>query len=301
MYVLSRSAFGRIRTWKRRPSVGLLLVAVLFRCGVGDALEPREMVEGRLISRNTFATGDWPGADTGAFVVRSWRDQTEDPARFCESSIQDGGGEWRCGLWALTGLFSVIDDRIPDPGTVPLRVLVRVSDRGEEVEAYVSPIGHLIAEFALFRLERDGLALTEGVDEARDRFRPFLFEASYPHASPTAPGLSTDAERQALLLEGMTRIALRYDVLPTFHKTRAVTAALGTMLRKHGEFRDTVIENVSGDVTVRREFLRHDLAREILEMADDIGLPADEAQVLANRINGQSGLLFGFTRAPNLP
>ena len=249
-----------------------------------------------------FATGDWPGADTGAFVVRSWRDQEEDSVRLCESSMQDGSGEWRCGLWALTGLFSVIDQRIPDPGTLPLRIVVRVADRGEEVEAYVSPIGHLIAEFALFRLERDGLPLSEGVDEARDRFRPFLFEASYPHASPTAPGLSTDGGRQALLLEGMTRTALRYySALPTFHKTRAVTAALGAMLREHGEFRDTVIENASGDVTVRREFLRHDLAREILEMADDVGLPVDEAQFLAQVINGQTGLLFGFTRAPGLP
>ena len=298
MYILSRGALARTRKWKRDLFVGFVLAAVLSRCGF-DVLEPGEMVEGGLISRNTFATGDWPGVDGGDFVVHSWRDQAEDPVRLCEASMQDGGGGWRCRVWALTGLFSVVDHRILDPGTVPLRILVRVANRGEEVEAYVSPIGHLTAEFALFRLERDGLLLSEAVDEARERFRPFLIEAS---TSPTVPGLSTDGERQALLLEGMTRTVLRYyRALPTFHKTRAVVVALGAMLREHGEFRDTVIENASGDVTVRREFLRHDLAREILEMADDIGLSVYEAQVLAHRINSQSGLIFGFTRAPDLP
>ena len=279
----------------------MLLATGLLHCGASPP-EPIGVIESRLVSQNTFAAADWPGVETGSFVVRAWRAQSEEPPSLCDTSSLDSRGEWQCGLGALTGFFSVIDDRISDPGVGPLRIVVRIPNFGEEVQAYVSPIGHLIAEYALFLVESDGSTLTGALAEARRRFRPFLFEATEPHASPTERGLSTDAERQALLLEGMTRVAARhYSTISTFHRIRTISAALGVTLRQVGEFQDVILTSPTGDILVSREFLRHDWALELLEMAADLELSEAEAKRLAGRINDQAGPLFGFTRAPSLP
>ncbi len=288
----------------RYLSLCTVLAITLTQCDTGEPPEIIGVIEGLLVSENSFTVGDWPGATASDFVVQPWRDSEVGDEDICGAPQFPDDSEWQCSLGPRTGLFSVIDDRVPSPGLSPLRILVRVSNLGDEVEAYVSPIGHFIAEYALYLHENEGQPLSSAIDEARQRFAPFLFDATYPHTSPLQPDarVATNAERQAFLLTGLTRVAARhYGALPTFHKTRTVTATLGVSLRQYGEFRDRVVRTGGGTIVVGREFLRHDLALEVIQMAGEFDLSSSETRVLADQINGQSGRLFGFTQAPALP
>ncbi|MEL7367808.1 MAG: hypothetical protein AAFN74_02765 [Myxococcota bacterium] len=217
-------------------------------------------------------------------------------------SVIESSGEWRCDLGALSGFFEVTDDRAP--GEEGLRILVDVPELDSEVETYVSPLGHFVTELALYEAETNGLRLRDAIVRAHERLQPALLDVSYPHVSPrtSASPPETDAERLGFVLTALVRIVRRdYSVLPTFYKTRVVARELAMTLRRFGEFRPVVLTSASGTVTVSRELLRHDLALEVLRLAEAWGMTQAQAGAIARRINGQSGPLFGFSQAPPLP
>ncbi len=269
-------------------------------CGSYEQHAPTGEIGGRLSNVNTFAAGDWPGAQGGGFEVLRESDGSRIP---CGNAMREPE-HWTCDIGPLTGIFSMVDGRVSSPGVEPLRILVEVHEVGTEAAAYVSPMGHLAAQYAFFLHEKHGVALATAISEAEIRFAPFVLGASEPYASPARPSfrLNVDEERVAFVLEALTRVAsTKYANLPTFHRTRVVTVRLGMVLKEEGEFRDVSIDVNAGAILVSREFLRHDLAVQILELGPELEVPVEETRVFAEYINGQSGPLFGFTRAPALP
>ncbi|MEM7674585.1 MAG: hypothetical protein AAF449_01130 [Myxococcota bacterium] len=271
-------------------------------CGVDAPIRPTGTIGNELFSANAFMAADWPGVTGGRFEVQAWpTSMVDSPTDLCLSVIQSSG-EWRCDLGALSGFFEVIDDRAP--GEEGLRIIVDVPLLDSEVETYVSPLGHMVTELALYEAENNGLRLTDAIVRAQERLQPALLDVAYPHVSPrrSSSPPETDAERIGFVLTALVRIVRRdYGVLPTFYKTRVVARELATTLRRYGEFRPVVLTSASGTVTISRELLRHDLALETLEQAESWGLSREQAGAIARRINGQSGPLFGFSQAPPLP
>ena len=282
---------------------GLMGVA-LVACG-GLLPEPPDVLENRLVSTQGFEVGDWPGTEEIRFKAFAVDDHGElTPSDLCGDAELDGE-RWVCSIGGQIGVISVVDARIDEPGLDDLRVFLELEDLGVDREAFVSPAGHLIAELALYFVERGAWPLGEALKEAQSQFSPLVFDVENPNVSPAeniSAMLRTDGLRQAFWIAAFTRVAAnRYAAIPVFHRTRFITGALGGMLRRYGELRDVAIHTAQGEVIVHREALRHELALEAMDLALELEVPPEETRFLAMRINAQSGRLFGFTRAPPLP
>ena len=260
-------------------------------CGSADLPASTGVVERFLVSTDDYTTGDWPGAAAPDFRVWVWNEKTEGRAdgELCPSNEIEND-VWRCSVGPLTGVFLVEDARVLTPEVSPLQALLHVDEAADTTEAFVSPMSHFIAAYARYLGEAQGLPIADALRDATERFRPFMLEADNPYASPASPTprLATDAERQALVLEGLTRVAAQY-ALASFHKTRIVSAVLAQSLRTDGQFQDVEVQTASTSITLWREFIRRDLALAVLDMAEALDMPAAECTPAYRGTDQRSG------------
>ena len=293
-----------------------LLLFFVVTLGASCGEPHRERVDGGIISSMLYSNeflsvGDWPGFNRPVYEVfrldggefRPWP---------CVGPSEIDSNRWECDVGPISGVFRVVDRRPQEPDVQPLEILLIIEVVGDTVDAYVSPVGHLISQAARHRQVQDGVGYEQAINSARAQFSTVLLNPLYPHTSPDSfisngvSSLERDGEKQAFILTAMTRVVeKRYGTLPSAHKTRLVTTALGAGLRENGEFRlgGAFVPTATGSIAVSREFLRHELALEVLELALErpLELTMTEARALAEQINGQSGELFGFSAAPPIP
>lgn len=214
-----------------------------------------------------------------------------------------------CRAGAVRGVFEI---RAQAPHGSALRTFAVVHRVGEGVPAAMWPLGHLVAQRALYLAERDDVALETALKQAQQDLSDLMLGVASAAATLpiTAEPVSladavgsgeTNAERLALVHEGLGRALDLMGRPRDDHRLAEATEVWGQHLREGGSLKDFTLQNNDGTETrVLRETLRHHLARALLDLATDLNLSSDRARRWAEQINRQSGPLFEFTRAPPL-